>query len=162
MELDSLSKENHTFRLKEITYSCSVHATEDKEKVKKAITHLLPEDLREKIEIESTKMTGHAGNPILLLELAISKNRLLKPVLAYLASKMEDFDKEYLFQTFESRISKDNQVFFRVNKQDAFNEVLRIENEDNTIRVILNFSVYKPEPNQLTNALIEYGIIKKG
>lgn len=157
-----MSNENNTFRLRNITFSCSAHATEDVEKVKTAITHLLPEDLREKVEVENVKMTGHAGNPIHLLELTISKSRLLKSVLAHLASKMEDFDKEFLYQTLESRISKDNQLYFRVNKQDAFNEVLRIENEDNTIRVIMNFSVYKPEPNQLRNALTEYGIIKKG
>ena len=76
--------------------------------------------------------------------------------------EMEEFDKEFLYRTLDNRISKDNLLYFRVNKQDAFNEVLRIENEDNAIRVILKFIVYKSEPNQIRNALEEYGIIKKG
>ncbi|MCK5185090.1 MAG: hypothetical protein KAQ95_12350, partial [Candidatus Heimdallarchaeota archaeon] len=75
--------------------------------------------------------------------------------------KMEDFDKEFLYRTLDTRVSKDNLMYYRVNKQDAFNEVLRLENDDNTIRVIIKFIVYKPEPNQIRNALIEYGIIKK-
>ena len=156
-----MSNENNKFRLKEITYSCSAHSTEDLEKVKTAILHLIPENLREKAEIERTKMTGHSGNPIHLLELTISKNKQLNPLLAHLAEMMEEFDKEFLYRTLDSRISKDNLLYFRVNKQDAFNEVLRIENDDNTIRVILKFIVYKSEPNQIRNALVEYGILKK-
>jgi RNA binding exosome subunit len=157
-----LSNENKTFRLKEITFSCSAHATEVLESVKTAVKHLVPEDLREKVEVESLKMTGHAGNPIHLIELIVSKSKPLKSVLAYLASKLEDYDKEFLYRTLDTRLSKDNLMFFRVNKQDAFNEVLRIESEDNTIRVILKFIVYKSEPNQIKDALVEYGIIKKG
>jgi len=156
-----LSNQNKTFRLKEITFSCSAHSTEDLEKVKTAILHLIPEKLRENAVVESTKMTGHAGNPIHLLELTISKNKLLNTILAHLAEIMEEFDKEFLYRTLDNRISKDNLLYFRVNKQDAFNEVLRIENDDNTIRVILKFIVYKSEPNQIRNALVEYGIIKK-
>jgi len=156
-----LSNQNKTFRLKEITFSCSVHSTEDLEKVKTAILHLIPEKLRENAVVESTKMTGHAGNPIHLLELTISKNKLLNTILAHLAEIMEEFDKEFLYRTLDKRISKDNLLYFRVNKQDAFNEVLRIENDDNTIRVIFKFIVYKSEPNQIRNALVEYGIIKK-
>ncbi|TET28929.1 MAG: hypothetical protein E3J70_08295 [Candidatus Heimdallarchaeota archaeon] len=162
MELDYLSNKNKTFRLKEITFSCSVHSTEDLKKVKTAILHLIPENLRENAETESTKMTGHAGNPIHLLELTVSKKKILNDVLAHLAKKMEEFDKEFLYRTLDNRISKDNLLYFRVNKQDAFNEVLRIENEDNAIRVIIKFIVYKSEPNQIRNALEEYGIIKKG
>jgi len=157
-----LSNKNKTFRLKEITFSSSVHSTEDLEKVKTAILHLIPENLREKAEVESTKLTGHARNPMHLLELTVSKNKILNAVLAYLAEKMEEFDKEFLYRTLDSRISKDNLLYFRFNKQDAFNEVLRIENDDNTIRVIIKFIVYKSEPNQIRNALVEYGIIKKG
>ncbi len=157
-----MATENSSIRLKKITFSCSAHATEDFDKVQTALLQMLPEDLREKIVIESTQITGHAGNPIHLLELTITKNKLLNSTLAYIASNLEEFDKEYLYQTLDSRISEDNQLYFRVNKQDAFNEVLRIENEDNTIRVIINFIVYKPDKNLIRNALIEYGIIKKG
>ncbi|MBK5114594.1 MAG: hypothetical protein KGD59_10480 [Candidatus Heimdallarchaeota archaeon] len=156
-----MSKENNTFRLKEITFSCSVHATEDLESVKTAVLHLVPENLREKLVIESTKITGHAGNPIHLVELLVSKSKMLNSVLTHLAEKMEDYDKEFLYRTLDTRVSEDNLVYYRVNKQDAFNEVLRIENDDNTIRVIIKFIVYKPEPNQIRNALVEYGIIKK-
>ena len=156
-----MSNENNTFRLKEITFSCSVHATEDSKSVKISVFNLVPENLREKLEIESTKITGHAGNPIYLVELVVSKSKMLKSVLAHLAEKMEDFDKEFLYRTLDTRVSKDNLMYYRVNKQDAFNEVLRLENDDNTIRVIIKFIIYKPEPNQIRNALIEYGIIKK-
>ena len=162
MELDYLSYKNKTFRLKEITFSCSVHSTEDLKKVKTAILHLIPENIRENAEVESIKIIGHAGNPIHLLELIVSKKKILNAVLAHLAEKMEEFDKEFLYRTLDKRISKDNLLYFRVNKQDAFNEVLRIENEDNAIRVILKFIVYKSESNQIRNALEEYGIIKKG
>jgi RNA binding exosome subunit len=157
-----LSTKSQPFKLKEIIYTCSAHDTEDLEKVKQAILNLTPEELHSKFEILDTILTGHAGNTIHLLELYVKSNRDIKRTLEYLASKIDDLDKEYLFDEFDKRIGEDNCLYLRFNKQDAFKKKITLEEKDNTIKVVIKFVIYKHEPDLIKNKLIEYDILRKG
>ena len=156
-----MSQKNSSFKLNAITFSCSSHSTEDLEKVKTALYNLIPESIRKEHEIKIQHISGHAGNPMQLLDLTIRKTRYLKATFDYLTEKIDDVDKEYLYQIAESRIGEDNWFYMRINKQDAFNNQIHLDDGDNTIRVVIKFIIYKPEPNQIINALVDYGIIKK-
>lgn len=157
-----MSTKANPYKIKEITFTCSAHATEDLEKVKQTILHLIPEALRTKIDISDTILTGHAGNDIHLLELHVKSNRDIKNALEFLASKLTDLDKEYLFDILDKRHDKENCIFLRFNKQDAYNEEITLDDKDNTIKMVIKFVVYKQEPDLIRNALIEYNIIRKG
>ncbi|HUT82030.1 MAG TPA: RNA-binding domain-containing protein [Candidatus Bathyarchaeia archaeon] len=152
---------DNRYKLKEINFSCSSHSTEDVEKVKKAIVNLLPETIRDKVEISDVKLRGHAGNEISLLELNITQNKMISNILGYLASNILEIDKDSLLQEVDERIDENNCFYLRFNKQDAYNEVITLDDGDNSIRVVIKFIVYKQEPNLLTEALQNIGIIKK-
>ncbi|NHJ46289.1 MAG: hypothetical protein FK733_00740 [Asgard group archaeon] len=149
------------FKVKEITFSCSAHSTEDIEKVKQAILNLIPNELRSKVEITDLELLGHAGNIIHLLELLVKSNRNVKASLQYLSEIIADLDKEFLFEEIEDRIDEENCVYMRFNKQEAFNERIVLDDKDNTIKVVIKFIIYKSEPDQIKNALVEYGLIRK-
>ncbi len=157
-----MSTKTKPYKIKEISFTCSSHATEDLEKVKLAILHLIPEELQTKIEIVDTILIGHAGNKIHLLELHVKSNRDIIIALEYLAKKLTDLDKEYLFDIIDKRIDEENCVFLRFNKQDAYNEKITLDDKDNTIKLVIKFIVYKQEPNLIKDALLEFNIIRKG
>ncbi len=96
------------YKLKEITISCSSHSTEDIDKVKQAMINLLPEIIRDKVEISEIKLRGHAGNEMFLLELAITQNKLVKNSMEYLATKIQEIDKDSLLHEVDDRIDENN------------------------------------------------------
>ena len=157
-----MSSKSQPFKLKEIIYTCSAHDTEDLDKVKQAIFNLIPDELHSKLEISDTILTGHAGNTIHLLELKVKSNRDIKNTLEYLASKLDDLDKEHLYDVFDKRIGEENCLYLRFNKQDAYNKKITLEEKDNTIKVVIKFVIYKHEPNLIRNTLVEYNILRKG
>ncbi|MBN1329581.1 MAG: hypothetical protein JXA54_08925 [Candidatus Heimdallarchaeota archaeon] len=149
------------YKLKEINFSCSSHSTEDIERVKIAMLNLLPEIIRDKVEISEIKLRGHAGNEMFLLELDITQNKMIKDLLGYLAAKIQEIDKDSLLQEIDERIDENNCFYVRFNKQDAYNGIITLDDGDNTIRVVIKFIIYKQEPNLLTEALQNFGLIKK-
>jgi len=154
-----LSTKNQGFKLNDIKIFCSAHATEDIENVKQSMLHLIPEVHRNSVEITETPIEGHAGNPISLLELKITQKRKINDTLAFLAEKLDDLDKETIAEELESRIGKDNCVYLRFNKQEAFNENLKLDNEDNTIRLAIKFIIYKAAGNIIQQVLTSHKII---
>ena len=53
------------------------HATEDPEKVQTAVRNLLPTELAETLVFEKSALTGHHGNPIILITATIKDKKLL-------------------------------------------------------------------------------------
>jgi RNA binding exosome subunit len=154
-----LSNKNQGFKISYIKIFCSAHATEDLEKVKQSMLHLLPEAHRNSIEISETHIEGHAGNPISLLEIKITQKRKIDDSLAFLAEKIDDLDKEIITDEIDSRIGEDNCLYLRFNKQEAFNEVLKLDNVDNTIRLSIKFIIYKAADNIIQQVLTSQNII---
>ena len=156
-----MSFNNPPIKIKEIQIYCNCHATEDLEKVEQAILNIIPEDIRGKVETRITKTQGHAGNSIILIELKINHNKLINSALNYLVKKISDIDKEYLYQVKDNHLDKNNCFYIRFDKQAAFNDILNLDNGDNTIRLMIKFILYKREINKIFNSLENIGLIKK-
>jgi hypothetical protein len=148
-------------KLHSVEINCSVHATEDIKKVRKAFLFIVPENLREKITIEETPVVGHAKNPIILLEAKVTSKKRVEKIVEHLAQEISDFEKEFLTEEFDDRVGENNRLFIRFNKQDAYNELLTIDRSDNSIKVIIKFIIYKEQPGLLRKTITTYGLIKK-
>jgi len=155
-----MSSQNQGFKINDIKIFCSAHATEDIEKVKQSMHHLIPEVHRATTEISEIPIEGHAGNPISLLEMKITQKRKINDSLIFLAEKIDDLDKETIAEELDSRIGEDNSLYLRFNKQEAFNEVLKLDNADNTIRLTIKFIIYKAADNLIQQVLTSHKIIK--
>ena len=154
-----MSDTNQGFKINDIKIFCSSHATEDIEKVKQSMLHLIPEDHRNSVEIINIPIEGHAGNPIILLELKITQQRKINDALAFIAEKLDDIDKEIIAEELDNRIGEDNCLYLRFNKQDAYNEILKLDNMDNTIRYAIKFIIYKTADNIIQQVLTSHKII---
>jgi len=98
--------------LKEAHVRAFVHATESEEKVKGILLQLLPKGAK----IESTRLKGHFGNPIVCLDAHLSETDALefwKKILSSLS-----LDSDGLLRTLEGRV-EESCLYLRLDKQLA-------------------------------------------
>lgn len=118
------------------------HATEDQEKVLKAIHNTLPAELIDKIIFKEKRLTGHHGNPIILFETKIKKDAV-NAVFEKLSSRLERLDKELLAYEIKRHLDRGN-LYIRLDKQSAFLNELRIGSVD-PIHLSIHFRKRSPE-----------------
>jgi len=105
------------------------HATEDIDKVLKAVSHILPKGLIENIAFKRTSLTGHHGNPIVLFEARLSDKDVTQAVFENLAAGLRSLDKELLRGEMEQRLEKGN-LYLRLDKQSAYLNEFRLSSID--------------------------------
>lgn len=105
------------------------HATEDLDKVLTSARNILPPELVDKAVFGKTGLTGHHGNPIILIEARIKDRHLAHAVLEKLASGLKMMDKELLGNEVAQHLEKGN-LYLRIDKQSAFQGVFRFSTSD--------------------------------
>ena len=117
------------------------HATEDVEKVKRALMNLIPPDVRPRAMISEQRLSGYFHNPITRISVVVLKEDALT-TLKYIISRMEPHDRNYLLLSLEQRYDrKSNKLFFRVDKKEAFMGNVVLSDGSDTIRVAVSFSL---------------------
>ncbi|HDM26731.1 MAG TPA: hypothetical protein ENG27_00275 [Candidatus Bathyarchaeota archaeon] len=113
------------------------HATEDPEKVLTAAKNLFPQENVEAIQFKRTKLKGHHGNPIIILEAKIRDPEIIRGLLEKLASALSPQDKRHLKQKISLHVDGSN-LYLRLDKQAAFLGEIKLSNVD-SIRLSLHF-----------------------
>ena len=98
---------------------CFCYATEDPERVQMAMKTLLPEET----EISKDTTRGHHGDRIIVFSVRVENAAEIRHVFARLgdASGIESIVTEL-----NERVTEDTELFFRLDKQAAFNETLKL------------------------------------
>ncbi|MFX1301524.1 MAG: RNA-binding domain-containing protein, partial [Promethearchaeota archaeon] len=117
-----------------------VHATEDEEKVKTAITNLFPEEVHTLLEFKQNKVRGHFHNPIIRLEICLDQPVQAKLVVQSIGNRLLAEDRREIAETFESRIDKKGHLFLRFDKQESYQGRLRILNQGDSLRLVIRFA----------------------
>jgi RNA binding exosome subunit len=119
------------------------HGTEDLDKVESAVKATLPEALVENLVFSKLSLTGHYGNPIVLVEVILKDKALLLSALEKIATALSPLDKEQLSAEMMQHIEKHN-LYLRLDKQNALLGTLKITSND-PIHVKINFKNKTPE-----------------
>jgi RNA binding exosome subunit len=119
------------------------HATEDQEKVLRALRNTLPTEFIEKITFKQTRLTGHHGNPIVLFETKVKEKDVAEAVFKKLSFGLGRLDKEFLSSEIEQHVDKGN-LYIRLDKQSAFLNKLTICSVD-PIRLRVHFKKHSIE-----------------
>jgi RNA binding exosome subunit len=119
------------------------HATEDQEKVLKALRNTLPTELIEKITFKQSRLTGHHGNPIVLFETKVKEKDITEAFFKKLSSSLECLDKELLSREIEQHVDKGN-LYIRLDKQSAFLNKFKIRSVD-SIHLRVHFKKHSIE-----------------
>lgn len=121
----------------------SVHATEDPNKVIKAVQHILPTRYVDHIIFKSDNLRGYYGNPISLFKTRIKKKEIIKSFIENLSSQLNELDKETLLREIDLHL-ENGSLYMRLDKQTAVQGELEF-NSIESIRVRIRFKKKKIE-----------------
>lgn len=133
----------------------SAHATEDTDKVLKALHNMLPTELIETILFKKTSLTGHHGNPIVLLETRIKEKNAAQTVFQKLSSSLSMMDKEILGSEIEQHLEKGN-LYIRLDKQATYMNEFKLGQAD-PIHLRIHFKKHIPE--EVIGIIRTFGLI---
>jgi hypothetical protein len=105
------------------------HATEDPDKVLRAVQNILPTELINNLTFKKANLTGHHGNPILLFETRIKDKQFFQAVFEKLAGGLSVLDKEMLGNEIERHVENGN-LYIRLDKQSAYLNEVKLSNVD--------------------------------
>ncbi len=127
----------------ELTTHC--HATEDLDKVRKALLNVIPSELRPILQnyVSTETFSGYYGNPITRLRLVVPSN-YAEQVLLHILCSLPKFDREYLLTTLEQRYdSRANKLYLRLSKQEAYLGTLSLYDGGDAVRIVVSFSIVR-------------------
>jgi RNA binding exosome subunit len=121
----------------------SAHATEDTDKVMKALGNILPAELVQTVTFRKTSLAGHHGNPITLFETRIKERNAAQKTLERLSSGLGMMDKDGLNSEIQQHLEKGN-LYLRLDKQAAYLNEIRLCRTD-PIHLRIHFKRSRPE-----------------
>lgn len=109
--------------------SAIVHATEDEEKVIRALMNALPEAAARRLSIKKGRYRGHHGNPITFLR-ADLKGRHPGEALRHVLANLPEEDREALCSGLGGYLDESGNLYIRLDKQRAYLNELRLSQAD--------------------------------
>ncbi len=143
------------FKIERIIVSAVVYSTEDKEKVGEAMATLFPFEF----EIMVSEAKGHYGNPLLYLEVEISKKRQIKEFWNYLMELLGD-QRRFLVNMLEEKIDDQGVLHIRIDKQKAYLGEVELTEGGDAIVVrtkIVTYPAKREKIIEVAKQLIEKG-----
>lgn len=123
-----------------VEVSLFIHATEDPEKVLKAVKNVFPVEYAEDIEFEKSNLQGYYKNPITTLRVIIRENVRVAAFLKNLLRRLEERDRTLLFSELEKYSDSKGTLYLRLDKQEAFQDKIRLCSADPIhVKIRLNF-----------------------
>lgn len=102
-----------------IEISSIIHATEDLDKVMKAIRNTLPEEFADE-EYEKSNLLGYHRNPIITLKIFIRERVKEIAFLKNILGRLEADDRACLSLKFKDYMDSKGNFYLRLDKQEAF------------------------------------------
>ncbi len=112
------------------------HATEDTEKVIRAISNICPGDFP--LKVRTAKVRGHYGNPITTVQLVFPGRPAAERLLNQIWENLSSLDRAQLRHGAGSHIDESGVLHIRISKQTAFMGRVSIE-EHESIKVEILF-----------------------
>lgn len=137
-------------RIERLSIQVLCHATEDEEKVMRAVENVVGIEMMDKMKISSNSLKGYYGDPILMIKFETSDPETPIQIVRRIFSKLSEYEKIDVIQNCLERGKHGGKLYIRLDKQAAYNDVLRLSNKD-SIRIE---AVIRGEVEKLANNLI--------
>ena len=124
------------------------HSTESEDKVRAALGFVAGD-----AEVQVTKTEGHFGNPLLILEARLSRNRDIRVFLKRLQT---NGILDEVMKTLESRLDDECNLHFRLSKQKAYEEELALAFDKDVIDCNLKVAAYPAKRSQALSVVQDY------
>lgn len=104
--------------VREVEVSVFSHATEDEDKVEKAMRNLLPEENRD-LWLTRKTLKGYHGDPITIVTGKIRTKKGATGVLRRVVQEISSLDQQRLLDELEERLDEGGNLHIRLDKQNA-------------------------------------------
>jgi RNA binding exosome subunit len=130
-----------------LAFRTLVHATESEEKVSKALKFTT--DLE---ELSRTEAEGYYENPIVILEGEIKKSR----DIAGFFNRMDGKAIEEIIRSLDQRVDDDCNIYFRLDKQEAYQGRMVLAEHEDFIQVRGNIKSYPKRRDSAMASIRKY------
>jgi RNA binding exosome subunit len=139
-----MAEGERSFDVASVDVSVLAHATEDEDKVEKAVRNLFPEDAGE-FRLKRQRLSGYHKDPITLITTRIRKRREAGRTFRFIIGLLSSLDQQRLLDELEDRVDEGGNLFIRLDKQKAFRGEGAIQEID-SIRLKFGFRVPHGRP----------------
>ena len=105
--------------VREVEVSAFSHATEDEDKVEKAMKNLLPEENRD-LWLTRRTLKGYHGDPITIVTGKIRTKKGATGVLRRVVQELSSLDQQRILDELEERLDDGGNLHIRLDKQNAY------------------------------------------
>lgn len=124
-------------RIERLVVQVLCHATEDEEKVMKAVENLVGSEAMEHMALSSSSLTGHYGDPISLIRLTLLEGAMAKQVFRSILERLSPQEREEIWSERAEKGKHGGKIYLRLDKQAAYLGAARISDKD-PIRIQVN------------------------
>ena len=117
-----------------ISYRTFVYSTEEEENVVKSLNYIFSEPSPVKTITEDSK--------IFILSEKISKKRFTKDIVKFLNDNLSNDDKNIINDELSRRMDDKGNLFLRFDKQEAYDENLKLTYDGNAIHMRIKIASY--------------------
>jgi len=132
----------------EVEMSVLAHATEDEDKVERALRNLIPPGVN--VRIRHHKVRGYYKDPITRMQAQIRKIKPATTMLERTIETLSSLDQYRLLEEIEDRVDEAGNLYLRLDKQKALRGVRTIQEHD-SIRLKFRFRI--PHNESPVNAI---------
>ncbi|NOZ58980.1 MAG: hypothetical protein GXO66_05330 [Euryarchaeota archaeon] len=132
-------------RILGVKATCFVHATEEEERVRQALLGIFPGE----VELRRTEARGQFGNPIVILEAELSRQREIRAFLEKLLGGLPAEEVRRLRDEVERRF-EGGRFYIRLDKMHACSGRLRL---GQGIQVVLTVTSYPYSEEEIKSGL---------
>lgn len=157
MEFHEKMSERPLGKVVSIELSAIAHATESIEAVEKSIRNILPIEICDSIQFTRRYLKGHHNNPLTILNLNIRGKDETKLILENLFRLMDQTEKDKLILEFENFLDEKENLYIRLDKQEAFGGKVTFTSKD-PVRLKIKTEVWHPTPQKVREIFQRLGM----
>ncbi len=131
-----------------VKISTITHATEDPEKVARAIRNLFFDGTP--VGSTMNRAKGHHGNEIVTLVFTITNAKNAESLLRNIWSGLSQLDRTEIYSSLALRIDGTGTLFLRIDKQDSLKGRIRLEDSD-PIKIEISFRTKSPKGDKFVD-----------
>ena len=126
------------YSVSEVGLESFCHVTEDPKRVESAILNLLPENLRDNVQISKEVLKGYYGNRIIHYTVRLFDEHAAE-TLIFISNSIGSLDKQLIRSTFDLRVEGSRTLYLRFDKQYALLGKLKLSHSGSVIKVVISF-----------------------
>jgi len=128
------------------------HATEDEQKVLKALQVLLPEE----VEVRRAKLKGHHGNLIFTFTASIKQRKRVREFWTRMTTELRAGELDKLSRVAPERVDETCHLYLRFDKQLAYAGELALTEGGDAVHIELKVAAYPAKREVATRLVREF------